>query len=208
MTELTNRLIPTVNSNPCHAEIALATSSTLVNLQLCQLHDLDKFRVKSIDVFHSLLKVEDGENALSLRLNGVWGLSSAAAVSGTTRILNRAETIERLDASYTIPKAVALCDEVLSRTPSDCEMRSATRQDEINVIFETSGCVLNSKPDQAHVEEYFVQKCLLLLRNMLALKEVKVPEYSESVYALLGKVFASNQSVNAKYEPMCLFLPF
>nr|CDS28254.1 armadillo repeat containing protein 8 [Hymenolepis microstoma] len=203
LTELSNRLIPTVNSNPCHAEIALATTSTLVNLQLCQLPNLDESRVKSIDVFHSLLNVRDGSSALSLRLNGVWGLSSAAAVSGTTRILNRAETIERLDAPYTIPKAIALCNEVLSRI-GDCEMRSVIKQVEMKVVFETSGCVLNSKPDQTHVEEYFVQKSLLLLRNMLALKEVSVSEYSESVYALLGKVFASDQSVNAKYEAMMI----
>ncbi|KAM3186647.1 hypothetical protein ACTXT7_003900 [Hymenolepis weldensis] len=203
LIELSNRFILTVNSKPWHAEIALATTSTLVNLQLCQLPDLDESRVKSIDVFHSLLNLGDGESSLSLLLNGLWGLSNAAAIAGTTRIPNRAETVERLNVSFTIPKAVSLCDELLSRI-DDCEMRSAAEQGKNKVVFETSGSVLNSKPDQTHLETYIVQKALLLLRNMLALKEVNVSEYSENVYLLLAKVFASNQSVNAKYEAMMI----
>lgn len=53
-------------------------------------------------------------------------------------------------------------------------MRSAAEQGETKVVFETSGSVLNSKPDQTHLKAYLVQKALLLLRNMLALKEVRL----------------------------------
>ncbi|KAM7535973.1 hypothetical protein Aperf_G00000095182 [Anoplocephala perfoliata] len=203
LNELASRLLPKANSDACYAEITLAATSTLVNLQLCQLPELDESRVKSIGVFHSLLNAAYGEDGLSLRLNGVWGLANAAAMTATARISNASETIECLDANQMIPKVVAMCDEILSRS-GDCEMGSESAQVENKMVFEISGDVLNSKPNHALTERYFVQKALLLLRNMFSLKEVHVSEYSDSVYALLAKVFSSNQSTNAKYEAMMI----
>ncbi|KAH9285153.1 hypothetical protein ECG_03061 [Echinococcus granulosus] len=206
LIELCTRLLPTVSSDPNHAEIVLAASSTLVNLQLCQLPNLDMSRVKCIDVFHSLLRVdgEEVEIALSLRLNGVWGLASAAATAASNRLANRLEAIERLDTARTVPEVISQCSALLSPSSpvGDCDAPAVGRHEEKTVVFETSGSVLNSKPSRTHLELYFIQKSLLLLRNIFALKEVQVTDYSEGVFSLLAKVLSSNQSTSAKYEAM------
>ncbi|VDK22713.1 unnamed protein product [Taenia asiatica] len=206
LIEVCTRLLPTVSSDPNHAEIVLAASSTLVNLQLCQLPDPDfqTSRVKCIDVFHSLLNVggAEVEIALSLRLNGVWGLASAAASAASNRLANRVEAIERLDTARTVPEIISQCGALLSSSSpvGECDASAVDRSEQRKVVFETSGSVLNSKPSRTHLELYFIQKGLLLLRNLFALKEVQVTNYSESVFSLLAKVLSSNQAGSAKYE--------
>ncbi|KAL5109331.1 hypothetical protein TcWFU_008392 [Taenia crassiceps] len=208
LIEVCTRLLPTVLSDPNHAEIVLAASSTLVNLQLCQLSDpeLQMSRVKCVDVFHSLLSVggEEVEVALSLRLNGVWGLASAAATAASNRLTNRLEAIERLDTARTVPEIITQCNALLSSSlpVGDCDTPAVDTHEQRKVVFETSGSVLNSKPSRTHLELYFIQKSLLFLRNLFALKEVQVTDYSESVFSLLAKVLSSNQSASAKYEAM------
>lgn len=73
-------------------------------------------RTKCIDVFHSLLSVggEGVEVALSLRLNGVWGLANAAATAASNRLANRPEAVERLDTARTVPEIIFQCSALLS----------------------------------------------------------------------------------------------
>ncbi|KAL5966938.1 hypothetical protein TSMEX_005334 [Taenia solium] len=133
------RLLPTVSSDPNHAEIVLAASSTLVNLQLCQLPDPDMSRVKCIDVFHSLLNVggEEVEIALSLRLNGVWGLASAAATAASNRLANRLEAIERLDTARTVPEVISQCGALLSSSSlvGECDTPAVDRREQRKVAM-------------------------------------------------------------------------
>ncbi|VDM31866.1 unnamed protein product [Hydatigera taeniaeformis] len=189
LIEVCTRLLPTVLTDPIHAEIVLAASSTLVNLQLSQLPDLDvRFqtsRVKCIDIFHSLANVGsvEVEIALSLRLNGVWGLASAAAIAASNRLANRLEVIERLDASSIVPELISQCSALLSP------------------LLPVGGWSVSSGVDFQLKSGPLLSR-LPRFRKELRYNHVQMMDYSERVFSLLAKVLLSNHSVSSKYEAM------
>ncbi|VDD79182.1 unnamed protein product [Mesocestoides corti] len=207
LIKICTRLLPMLPSDPAYAQIVLAASSALVNLQLCQLDGFEESRNNSLDLFHQLLVVGNpsGNAVLSLRLNGLWGLSNAAAsvaIDGDTR----QETVERLAVGRIIPEVISQCCALISSDSEesmDAESSDTSNegsQAEVKVFSETSGTVLNSGPSWAQLKSHFIHKGIILLRNLFSLKAVPVADYSKNVFSFLARVLSTSPSASTKYE--------
>uniref|UniRef100_A0A5K3EFC5 Lysosomal trafficking regulator lyst n=1 Tax=Mesocestoides corti TaxID=53468 RepID=A0A5K3EFC5_MESCO len=209
--QICTRLLPMLPSDPAYAQIVLAASSALVNLQLCQLDGFEESRNNSLDLFHQLLVVGNpsGNAVLSLRLNGLWGLSNAAAsvaIDGDTR----QETVERLAVGRIIPEVISQCCALISSDSEesmDAESSDTSNegsQAEVKVFSETSGTVLNSGPSWAQLKSHFIHKGIILLRNLFSLKAVPVADYSKNVFSFLARVLSTSPSASTKYEALAV----